>query len=315
MANYRPRWRADATGAGGVATQAEYHQFRREVWHLLVSWDHDPLTLGDLIERLPNLHADDQATVWGLVDTWADSVHSDEDRATLRERIRKCCLTRLGRRIRPEGVTERAEETISRLLPADLINRHAWLFESGWVAAPWNEGVDDPLDWQAQEAKIHKLRQEAMGEIWSALGLEGALAVVKRGNAAEIVGRYAGACVGSIDATASVLRACMAEKHVDETKLDAFVRGVIGSSADPSESDLLLNLARELDCSAAERLLRCAPFHDHTWRILDKLPDEVGRGYWQHVTPHGWTFSSDECREIVDRLLDARRPAGGPLLQ
>lgn len=309
MANYRPKWRADATGAGGVATNAEYDEFTREAWRLLVSWDHSPATLGDLVERLPNLNADDQATVWGLVNTWADSAHSDEDRATLRDRIRNCCLTRFGHRVRPEGVTLRAKEAVSRLVPADLINRHAWLFESGWVAAPWNEEVDDPLDWQAQEAKIRELRQEAMGEIWSARGLEGALALVKRGNAAEIVGRYVGACVGSIDATASVLRECVAEKHVvDQTKLDTFVRGVIGYSAGPSESDLLLNLGRELDCSAAERLLRCAPFHEHTWRILDRLPDEVGRGYWQNVTPYGWTFSSDECREIIDRLLEARRP-------
>ncbi len=308
MANYRPKWRADATGAGGVATQAEYHQFRREVWRLLVSWDHDPATLGDLIERLPNLHADDRATVWELVDTWADSAHSDEERATLRERIRNCCLTRLGRRVRPEGVTERAKKAISRLLPADLINRHAWLFESGWVAAPWNEGVDDPLDWQAQEAKVHELRQEAMVEVWSALGLRGALALVDRGNAAEIVGRYAGACVGSIETTTSALRECLAEKHMDETKLDAFLRGIIGSAADPAASDLLLQVSRDLDCAAAERLLRCAPFHDHTWRILDKLPDEVGRGYWQHVIPYGRMFSSDECREIIDRLLEARRP-------
>ncbi len=308
IANYRPKWRADATGAGGITTSAEYAEFRCEAWRLLVSWDHDPTTLGDLVERLPNLNANDQATVWGFVDTWTEAPHGDHDRAMLRERIRNSCLTRRGRRVRPEGLTERAKKAIDKLLPADLIDRHAWLFANGWVNAPWEEGVDDPMDWQAQEAKVHELRKEAMAEIWSAQGLKGALAMVDHGDAAEVVGRYAGTCAGGTATTGSVLRECLGKQRIDEAKLDAFMRGVIGSVADPSESDLLLHLGRELDSSSTTRLLRCAPFNEHTWRILDKLPVEVRRAYWQHVIPYGWTFSREECREIIDRLLEARRP-------
>ena len=307
-ANYRPKWRGDAAGAGGMVGGTEFAAFRGEVWRLLVSWDHDPSTLGDLLDRLEGLHADDQSTVWGLVDTWAEADRRDEDRAALRERIRRCSLTHGGRRRLTHAAVQRASEAMDKLCPADPVIGHAWLFENGWVDAFVDEGTNDRMDWRAQEARIDALRLAAMGEIWSVRGLDGALVLVDDGNAAEVVGRYAGACADGAEAKMDVLGVCVADTGRDEVKLDAFIRGFVGCAADPAESDLLLRLGRKLDHGYAERLFRCAPFHDHTWRMLDKLPAEVRGGYWRHVTPYGWTFSADECREVIDRLLEVKRP-------
>ena len=304
MDNYRPKWRGDATGAGGVATEAEYSEFRREVWRLVVSWDHDPITLGDLVERSRSLGADDQLTIWGLVDKWAEAQRTDEDRAALRERIRSCCLAGRGGRNQSDAFMDRARQAVQKLSPADPTYLHAWLFNS-WVRLSRDDGVEDPLDWQAGEKKIDELRQAAMAEVWSAQGLQGTLALLERGNA-EVVGRYAGACIEGTDATIDVLRNSLVERSLDEAKLDAFMRGFI-HAANPAESDLL-GLVEDLDARSAARVFRCAPFCSQTWRLLDTLPREVRREYWQRIFPLERTFNEQECVEIIDRLLEARRP-------
>ena len=306
MANYRPKWRADATGVGGPATDAEYSKFRHAVWGRLVSWDHDPGTLGDLVERLQSLHPTDQETVWGLVDTWVVASRGDEDRAVLCERIRRCCLTGRGGRNRPEALIDRAKRAVERLSPIDPTFRHGWLFENGWVDPSLEDGVD-PLDWQAREKRTDELRQAAIAEIWSAKGLDGAWALVERGNA-EIVGRYVGTCVDGPDAQIAVLRESLAVRCPDVTKVDAFMRGFIARAANPIESAVLGWLAEDLAPPLAERVFRCAPFCGRTWRMLDNLPGMVRRAYWQHVLPLGWTFSAEECVEVIDRLLEASRP-------
>ena len=308
MDAYRPSWNGDATGAGGVVSTGEIVTFIHEAWRLLMSWEHDVSTLGDLVEHVQDLDEERQRAIWRLVDDWLEAEPNDRDRAVLRERIRRCCLTRRGRRGQQDDLVKRAHDAFDKLQPTDPVNRHAWLFANGWVDESWDEIKDDSDNWEARDARVDAWRRDAIDEVWSARNMEGVLALVDRGNAAETVGRYVGLCdaIGD-DSAAEMLRACLHDKSRDESVLDAFMLGLIGSLADPAQSDLL-RLANRIAAPYAERLFRCAPFHASTWRLLDKLPDEVRRGYWQHVLPYGRTFSSDECREVIDRLLEARRP-------
>ena len=304
MDNNRPRWRSDAAGAGGVATEDDCLAVMRCAASVLLSWPkHDQTTLGDLVEQIEALPEDQQSAVWDLIDAWAQSQSDDEAKAELRERIRRFALTKRGRRNLP-ATNDKARLAYDRLQPRTLLARHASLFANRWFNESWDEIEDEELDYQARNAKIDRLRQAAMRDIWGAHGLAGALTMVERGSDGHTVGRYAALC--TTDA-AGVLRECLS-CTVDVAEIDAFMRAFIGAHTDFAESDLLLDVSQQVDREQSVRLWRCAPFQAKTWRMLDRLPAEVHDRYWRTVSPDGWRLAEAECTEIVDRLLAAKRP-------
>ena len=304
MDNYRPRWRSDAAGVGGVASQRDAYAFIRSAASVLLGWpDHDQTTLGDLVEQIEALPGDQQSAVWDLIDHWGQSQDDEDAKAELRERIRRFALTRRGRG-NLQTTIEKARLAYDKLRPHTLLTRHAWLFADRWIRESWDEIGDEELDFRAQQAKTDSLRQAAMGEIWAAHRLAGVLTLVEKGSDGYTVGRYAALC--TTDA-ADVLRECLS-RLTNLAAFDAFMQAFIGAHADFAESDLLLDVSRQVDPEQSVRLWRCAPFHAKTWRMLDRVPAVVRDRYWRTVSPDGWGLAEAECTEIVDRLLAAKRP-------
>ena len=63
-----------------------------------------------------------------------------------------------------------------------------------------------------------------------------------------------------------------------------------------------------MDTEKTVRLFRCAPFKQDTWRLLDQYGQEIQDLYWQGVVPQWNRHSEAELIEIIDRLLEVRRP-------
>ena len=305
--NYRPQWRSDAAGVGGVASERDIEAFRRCAASELLRWpDHDQATLGDLVEHVEQIeklleHA--QSAVWDLIDGWGRSENDDEAKAELRERIRLFALTKRGRRNLPR-TNDKARLAYKSLRPSAPAVRHAWLFANSWVEDSWDEIEDEEPDLEARWAKIDGLRQAAMTEIWGAHGLVGALTMVKNGSDGFTVGRYVALCATDL---AGVLRECLSSE-VNVAEFDAFMRAVISACTDFSDSELLLDVSQQVGYEQSVRLWRCAPFQAKTWRMMDHLPADVRDGYWRTVSPDRWRLAEAECTEIVDRLLTAKRP-------
>ena len=309
--SYRPRWLSDASGAGEVVTRRDAAKFISKAIDLLLSRpEYDASALGDLVAHLEALSTSHQSVVWDLVDDWASKA-SDEDIAEVRERVRQTALTRRGRHHANASTVKKARDVYERLRPRDPVVRHRWLFANGWVEESWDEIVEDDLDYKAREERIARQRTAAMSEIWESDGLGSVMALFDRSRAADVIGHYAAACAPSASDAMSVLRSCLASIWPSEVLVDEFMRGYIAAgTASPSESRLILELAERLDSRQAVRLMRCAPFHESTWRLLDELDAAVRDRYWQGVVPLGWIFTETECAEIIDRLLDAAQPAG-----
>ena len=302
MDNYRPRWRRDAAGVGELAPADDIDALMRCAASVLLSWpNHDQTTLGDLVEQIEALPEDQQSVVWRLIDDWTRSQNDEGAKAELRERIRLAYTERRGYL---QTTVEKARLAYDRLQPRTLLARHAWLFANRWIHELWDEIEDAELDYDARDAKIDLLRQAAMREIWRAHGLAGVLTMVGRGSDGHTMGRYAALC--TTDAT-GVLRESLS-CAVDAAEVDAFMRAFIGARAAFAESDLLLDVSRQVDAEQSVRLWRCAPFQAKTWRMLDRLPAEVQDRYWRTVAPDGWRLAEAECTEVVDKLLAAKRP-------
>ena len=310
LRSHRPRWRNDASGAGRSVTTKEFNDFRIKALDLLLAWPkHDQKTLGDLIERLPGIPEEDHASVWDLLDEWADSESDDQAKAELRERIRMFAFTRRSRYLGLEDTTkERSRAAYEKLKPRDPVIRHAWLFANPWIH-PSNEEIDDgDFDYTKHQEKISELRVEAMKEIWAECGLEGVIALLFLNSAAHSVGTSLGRTICAVRKRVDVLRQCLSISGDLERQIDGCIQGLLASIGNEPLAAIMPAFAGGMDPDRIARLFRCAPFGQDTWRWLGQFSENIQSKYWQEVVPQYGRHSEAERAEIIDRLLEAKRP-------
>ena len=310
MPSYRPRWRNDASGAGRSVTKREFYAFTRKALDLALAWPkHNQKTFGKLVERLPRMPEEDQMRVWKLIDAWADSEADEKAKAGLRERIRVLALTRRGRRQEVNGLNrDRARIAYKKLQPRDPVIRYAWLFTQHWIEPPNDEIEDGNFDYAEQEEKIRALRSHALKEIWAAQGFDGVMALVSGSEAPDRVGASLAPNISSMDARAGFLRQCFMNSGGLERKVDNCMQGFLRSVNDGELGELLMAVRAGVDAGETVRLFRCAPFRRDTWRLLDESNAQIRSRYWKEVVPQWNRYTEEELTEIVDRLLEARRP-------
>ena len=304
--SYRPRWRSDASGAGRLSTEKEFDEFNRKALDLALAWPcHDQKTLSDLSEQLPGLAEEDQSRVWDLIDAWADSETDEAAKAHLRERIRQSTFT-------PDvnGLTkDRGRKAYEKLQPRDLITRHTWLFDKEWVDLPMEEARSEGFDSSKFEEKVKKLRAMAMKEIWQEHRFEGVKSLLSRSDAPNAVGRSLEPCIEDPQMQTDLLRHCLSVTGDMERKFDGCVQGFLLSCADEVRDAVLSTVAGSMDANRIVRLFCCAPFKQHTWHLLNRYDKKIREKYWREVFPPLWgSYSEMELIEIIDRLLEAKRP-------
>ena len=311
--SYRPHWRSDASGAGQpVRTRKEIYEFARRALDLALAWpSHDERTLGDLVERVGGMAEEDHAQLWKLIDAWAvDPKTTDTAKATLRERIRRFALTRIGRRrVEDEATRTRARDIYTKLEPSDPVIRHGWLFAKQWVEESADELEEDDIDFTAREERIHALRTKALADVWSARGFDGAAALLAESGSAPTVGRYAALCVTDSAERADFLLHCLGIHGNLEQKADACMLGFLWTVDSEARQALLRGVADRVDTEHRVRLFNSSPFEKVTWLTVDEYGTEISTRYWKEVFPQ-WSrrHSDSDLNELVDRLLDAGRP-------
>ena len=308
--SHRPRWRSDASGVGRSVTQKEFYEFRCKALALALAWpEYDEKTLGDLVEQLPVIPEEDQTVVWDLIDRWADSETDDSTKARLGERICRFMSTWRGQQHGLKDVIkDRARLVYEKLQPCDLVVRHAWLFADYWLDFSDDDMENGRLDPSKNEERTRKLRAAAMKEIWAERGFEGVMGLLSRSNAPDAVGDYLELNITTVHARTTFLRQCLSITGDLERKVDGCVHGFLMSVHDEARSAVLSAVADGMDTDRIVRLFRCAPFKQDTWRLLDQYGNEIRGRYWQEVAPRWNHYSEAELIEIIDRLLEAKRP-------
>ena len=308
--SYRPRWRSDASGSGRSVTLKEFNKFTRKALDLALAWPkHDQKTLGGLVERLPRIPEADQRLVWDLIDAWADSEGDERVKAGFRERIRRFAFTRLGRRRDLNDANkDQARVAYEKLQPRDLVFRHGWLFAQHWIEACDGEIEEGNFDYDKHNERIHKLRVAATKEIWAKRGFEGMTALLSLSNTPDTVGSYLGIHITSAAARADFLREYLSITGDLRTMVDSCIGGFLATVDDKDRGAILVAVSDGLDTGRIVRLFRCAPFRQGTWRLLDQYDEEIRDRYWKEVDPQWNRQSEAELIEIIDRLLEVKRP-------
>ena len=306
--NARPRWRNDAARADQPVPGKDVYTFECRARDLMIFWPTpDARKLADVVERLEKMSGKDQSMVWDRIDYWSRTETNETARAMLREQIRHAVLTRRGLlRGLEADQRDKARAVWERLASRDPIRRHAWLFAAAWVEES-TDVLDRRLDYQQRGERIHRLRTEAMAEIWSAGGLEGVFALLKDCDG-WTVGRYTAGCVDSEMSAADILRRCLSIDADSDSRLDAFMQGFISRIDEGARSKVVSAVAEEVADERRVRLFKSAPFRDQTWRLLEGQNQVVRDRYWRDVLPEMAQFTASEANELIDGLLEAGRP-------
>ena len=308
--SYSPRWRRDASDVGQPVTPEEHHEFTRKALGLALAWpEHDEKTLGDLVERIHGMPDEDQVKVWNLIDGWAESQGDEKARASLRERIRQFAFTRWGRRRDlNDGTRDRARVAYEKLQPVDPVVRHTWLFVSYWIELSDDDLQDEDVDQGKDVGRIRDLRVTAMKEIWEERGFEGLKALLSGGGIPGVTGSFLALHIVDASARIDFLQECLSVVGDMEKEMDGCIKGFLWSVDDEVRKEVLLAAVEDTDTDRIVRLLRCAPFGQDTWGLLDQHGGEVRDRYWREVVPEWNRQGEAELNDLVDRLLDAKRP-------
>lgn len=312
--NSRPRWRKDASGAGQPVSGMERYQFARKALDIALDWPrHDENTLGDLIERLQVI-PDDQENVWQRVRTWLASEPSDEQKAELRERIRRYAFTRRGRNLSGE-TRNHARELYDLLAPRDPMVRYKWLFARQWVEESFDEIESPDVDFKKREEKIAKQRATAVSEIWKAAGYDGILRLCESGEGASAIGQQlAAGAAKRFNPVDFIYRLASEPETRSPIQINSCLSGFLYAANDAIRDDLLTTLKTKFGAegdagwSKLLRVLKVSPFGKCTWQHLNGLKPDLKSRYWKEVHPSWYQHDSDELHELLDRLLETNRP-------
>ncbi|MXX72820.1 MAG: helix-turn-helix domain-containing protein [Gemmatimonadetes bacterium] len=307
--SHRPRWRSDATGAGRGVTRSERREFTRHVLDILHDWPTlDAGHVEDLVQRAAWIPEGDQARVWDRIIAWGHARGDDRARSELREKIRRWYLTRYGQ-VRDLSATtiEGARRTFESLEPQNLIVRHQWLFGRRWVEPSSEDVEDENSSYSDREEIIREQRSAAITEIWDAHGQEGVISFLSGGAGADIVGTLLARVIPDA-ARAGFLKRCLDVSGELATRVDACLQGFLWALTGDDRTPLLQAVIDGGDPTRTVRLLQCAPFRRVTWQLVERAGRKAEDAYWGNVTPQWAQHNELELTELIDRLLQAKRP-------
>ena len=301
MSNSRPSWRFDAAAA--VADSKPGCAVSRRALELALDWhEHNPATLGDLMERMRWLPESDRAKVRDVVRKWTASA-SDDDKATLLRRLE------LSMRYGPTG-NALFGDLVECLVPSDLIARHEGLLSSQWFG-PGSDDEGEDFDPKTRIERLRHRQSAALREIWAERGEVGLATLVgKNSQAAAIIGELAPALLPDLGEFTSFVRHCVVVASGDDGgNFPACLRMMLAVRDETEVVALVGKAPTELPEDQLVTLLQGLPLRSSTWPVLENMPAHIREAYWGSVRLSGFVFQPEIMNEIVDRLLQSGRAA------
>ena len=308
--SHRPRWRSDASGADRPVMKCERLMFKEKAFQLAIAWpSHDQNTLGDLVANLDGMSEKEQDAVWDQIERWADTQADDMQKAELREQMRQFAFPKRHRRHRSDDTMKgRLLAIYNNLEPTDIVVQHAWLFASEWIEWPVNELEDEGIGLAKQHKAIRKYRKSAIDDIWTNRGFDGVKALLASGSVPELVGEFMAYIITDKSIHMDFVLQCLSVPSDGENRSDRCIYGFVSYISEDIWVEIVSNIAKITDLDGTVRLFKCLPFKSSTWRLLDSYNGIVSTRYWQEVNPFYRQYNEAEINEIVDRLIEAKRP-------
>lgn len=311
--SHKPKWRPDGYGAGEpFKTWGPVHAFVGEMVKIALSRPtYTAEMLCGVVSRLHALTREDQERVWGIINEWHSAGASEEDAATVRERIRVTVLSRRGlKNVSAEGqasLTKKAKAVYDELQPKGVVNKYEWLFRQGWVEESADELSGDEFDFRAREQRLEKLRIQALTDIAREQGIPGILDLAAKGNSQRQIGAHLAAGILAEEQVEDLILQCLRSPGIDFGR-DEIVAGTLWTWGENRRKSTYASLRGKITEEEMLRFLLLSPYRGSTWEMVEQLSTESRSRYWVEVVPQFVVDSSEENNESVRRLLAVERP-------
>lgn len=280
---YRPRWRNDASGAGGTITYSELHIFQKKCLELALSWpSHTQDTLSDLVDCLSNIDQESQSKVTNSIQIWLASSPSENDIIKLREHVRMKTMTRRARKRQSNKTGYADGKKIYDLLePQNTILKHQWLFAKRWVEYSPEDLEEDTLDFNAREKEFEKKRIAALKEIIKAYGSDGVITLCQKGDGGFNIGFLLGRYILSANKLKEFALTCLSMPYNKHSyRIDNCLSGLIHQMEESEKKLFIIGLIEKISSENSEtdkliRLFVNAPFSSSIWNILNTQNDTL----------------------------------------
>ncbi len=265
--------------------------------------------LCDLISRFPNWNHVHRNRVWALLDEWVNNKPNQGELYLVREAVRTrffsdFALKHFSDSPNYVALQKKALSFLKKSEPTDLIYKHLWLFDKGYVNPFIEAGEVAKRDYQAKKKKLLQLRSDAISEIVEAHGFSGILEFIKAGAKQSLTG-YA------------VLNKAIKPEQRDnffiyflqnQECLD-LVRGALSYLDSDQMTKLFTQLLKKIDKEEhLVNLLLLFPTRKSTWNLLNLLSEKANVQYWKKITSFSYLETNEECYECVINLIKVKRP-------
>ena len=173
----------------------------------------------------------------------------------------------------------------------------------------FEEPEDQKLDFTKRDAKIQKLRSDALGQIWQEQSFVGIVKLLAHSGAPYAIGWNLAGIVIDPATVNNFLQQCLedAEQGVP-AKCEDLIRGFLQKVEPNRRTEVIATLMLTLNSLNKIRLLNCCPFGSETWRLLPALGSDISVEYWKLVIPIWGGLDMSQVDELIDRLLEVGRP-------
>lgn len=302
-ANAKPHWRDDDAGAIGPNDIEGFGWYQSEIGARVVAQAAgNPVRIATLVESLDSFDDDHRERIVTMIAASLD--FSDNDREIIRSALRKYLSWHYSYSRREGGslaMADRLRPLFDALQPTNLVIRHAWLFQNGWVEMP--DGRE--ADYKDAERCRDDLRKDALRHIFYSTGWKGIEELTRRANTPGLVGWQ----IARADLSGSEVATWAIKYFTDAGSLfhDPVLTGLVHALSPEHRSALMKQAAMSLNTKEIAAFASSAPCDRETWTFLEGQPIDVSSIYWRNINPGASILESKDITYLIDHLVEAGR--------
>lgn len=312
LENHQYKWRENAIYS--ELDESSMIEFKKSVFEMMISYqDYSMNKLIDFIELLYMLDDSRQNQFWDLVDNLLEKDNlSEKDKATLKNKVRQKCIinNKKSKRNYLAKLTQKGEQTYHKLEPKNLIERHLWLFKSGWIELSEDDLDNEIIDYHKKQEIIKEKRTSALKEIFHNNGIDGILSIFVQGNCSYFGTDILVNSVFSDKDIKEILEKSLVEFLKSDEKYNDyshFISNMFYSILNLEQKrNLISDLTNHLSENEKLKLYLVLPFNQLVWSFVDLLDENLREQYWLKVKPHHCQVN-EELKIAISHLLLVKR--------
>ncbi|WIW88095.1 hypothetical protein K3M67_14200 [Sphingobium sp. V4] len=307
----RPKWRDDDAGAGYGATHLERHTMLVAAIDRQIEMSRgNAARIAKLVSKYTTLDAPRQERLMALIRECRTV--GDQDKELIRSALRHKLYWHHNYDDKRDDPTfaeflAPLEAAYADLEPDDLLIRHAWLFQSGWVELPTRTRGTE-LDAEGKQSA--QAARAALGEIFEVLGWEGVLELATRHGEAWPLGAH----LRHLGIAEQELERWIVEDagQLHRGEIRTSLATSILCSVSPEQRHLALDRIFERARIAEHgsewlvRLLLLCPHDPQIWARADSIGET--EHFWSHCIGNLWLDDPAEMETALRKLVAHRRP-------